>query len=103
MAYFVAKELNMRPYEILTGWTCEELLVSYGVYANSHAHERFAMMSPKERAMHKDENGRPAPLTWLDRWAVLFVTPEQMNELASDTVDRKNQDELSRAAEIFFS
>lgn len=60
------------------------------------------MLSPKERAMHKDSNGRSAPITWLDRWAVLFVTPEQMQELASDTDNRTNKDELSKMAEVFF-
>lgn len=102
MAYFVAKELNMRPLDILTKWNCEELLVAYGYYANLHSNENYSMLSPKERAQHKDADGHPAPLTWLDRWAVLFVTPEQMEELASDTEDRTNQDELTRAASIFF-
>ena len=102
MAYFVAKELNLRPLDILTKWNCEELLVAYGYYANIHSYENYAMYSPKDRAQHRDAEGRPAPITWLDRWAVLFVTPEQMKELAEDTKDRNNQDELSRAASIFF-
>lgn len=102
MAYYVAKELNIRPMDILTGWSCEELLVSYGYYANAHAQESFLMMSPKERATHKDANGRSAPITWLDRWAVLFVTPDQIEELNSDTEDRSGQDELSKMAEVFF-
>lgn len=88
--------------DILTGWTCEELLVAYGVYANAHSQENYNMLSKKERAQHKDADGKPAPLGWLDRWAVLFVTPEQMKELADDTNGRDNQDELSKAAEIFF-
>lgn len=103
MAYFVAKELHLRPMDILENWGCEELLVAYGTYANNHSQERFSMLSPKERATHKDEKGRPAPITWLDRWAVLFVTSEQLEKLNSDTKDRTNQDDLSKAAEIFFS
>lgn len=103
MAYFVAKELNMRPYSVLTEWTCEELLVAYGHYANQHSNERYSMLSPKERRLHKDEDGKADPLSWLDRWSVLFVTPEQMSELAKDVDGREGQDELSRAAEIFFS
>lgn len=102
MAYFVAKELHKRPLDILTTWNCEELLVAYGFYANVHARERYEMMSPKDRAQNKDADGRPAPLQWYDRWAVLFVTPEQMSELAKDTENRTNKDELSKAAEIFF-
>ena len=92
----------MRPLEILTEWNCEELLVAYGYYANLRSNESYAMMSPKERAQHKDSDGRPQPLTWLDRWAVLFVTREQLAELEDDTKDRTNQDELTRAASIFF-
>ena len=102
MAYFVAKELNLRPLSILTEWCCEELLVAYGFYANMHSYENYSMLTPKDRAQHKDVEGHPAPITWLDKWAVLFVTPEQMQELANDTKDRSNQDDLSRAASIFF-
>lgn len=102
MAYFVARELHKRPLEILTTWSCEELLVAYGYYANIHSNENYSMLTPKDRATHKDAEGRPAPLTWLDRWAVLFVTPEQMKELADDEKDLDDQDDLTRAASIFF-
>lgn len=102
MAYFVAKELHLRPLDILTTWNCEELLVAYGYYANQHAAENYASISPKERATHKDADGHPQPITWLDRWAVLFVTPEQMEEMNSDTKNvQKNQDEISEIASIF--
>lgn len=103
MAYFVAKELHLRPMDILTGWSCEELLVAYGHYANAHSAERFMTMTPKERANHKDERGRPDPITWLDRWAVLFVTPEQLEKLNEDVENRTHKDGLSEAAAIFFS
>lgn len=102
MAYFVGKELHIRPYTIMTEWTCEELLVAYGHYANQHAAENYAMISPKDRATHKDADGRPAPLTWLDRWAVLFVTPEQMEEMSKEVEGKNNPDDLQKAAQIFF-
>lgn len=88
--------------DILTTWNCEELLVAYGHYANTHSAESYNMLSPKERAQHKDSNGRPAPLSWIDKWAVLFVTPEQMAELASDTEQQTSDDDLTKAAHIFF-
>lgn len=103
MAYFVAKELHLRPYEIMTEWTCEELLVAYGFYANVKSAQNFAMISPKDRATHKDENGRPAPIGWLDRWAVLFVTPDQMAELSEDIGHKKSEDDLQMAARMFFN
>ena len=101
MAYFVARELHLRPLEILTSWNCEELLVAYGYYANIHSNENYSMLSPKERSKHKDSEGRPAPMTWLDRWAVLFVTPDQMKEIAEDK-RTENKDDIQKAAEIFF-
>lgn len=86
MAYFVAKELNMRPTEILNNWTVEELMVSYGYYANRHSIEYIESVPEKEWAKHK-----PEPITWLDRWAVLFVSNDQMEELNND--EKKNLEE----------
>lgn len=101
MAYFVAKELNMRPYEILNNWTCEELLVAYGYYVNVKTNEYVETVPRKDWATHK-----PKPITWLDRWGVLFVSSEQMSELAADNEDanKKVQDELdiAEAAKILF-
>lgn len=70
----------MRPMEILTTWTCEELLVAYGVYANAHSKEGYDMMSVKDRSKHK--------LTWLDRWAMPFFTRGQALSI-SDTVQEE--------------
>lgn len=41
-AYFVAKKLNLRPSEILDGWSVPELIVTYGVYANEDAARVFS-------------------------------------------------------------
>lgn len=101
MAYFVAKELHLRPTEILNNWCCEELLVAYGEYANVHSAEYVEMTPKKEWAKHKP------PITWLDRWAVLFVSPEQIKELTDDQKKDKKQakDEIdiAEAAKILFN
>lgn len=41
MAYFVAKTLSMRPYEILSTWTEPELIVAYGHYANEISSKNY--------------------------------------------------------------
>ena len=78
MAHFVAKELGLRPYEILTEWTVEELMVAYGEYANIHARESYEMMSPKERAKK-----RVLPT---DRWAVKFISLEDALKMQKDGI-----------------
>lgn len=96
MAYSVAKELNMRPMTILTEWSCEELLVAYGVYANVHSKENFDMMSKAER--------RKKNLNYFDRWAVPFFSREQVAELGQVVEEaQKEQDDLNRIAEALFS
>lgn len=100
MAYFVAKELHMKPADILTTWNCEELMVAYGYYANVHSNEYVEMIPKKEWGKHKP------PITWLDRWAVLFVDSQQMQELAGDTKtsaeEAKKEADISEAARIIF-
>lgn len=100
MAYFVAKELHMKPSEILTTWNCEELMVAYGYYANIHSNEYVEMTPKKEWAKHNP------PITWLDRWAVLFVDSAQMQELAEDNTksaeNQKKEADIEEAARIIF-
>ena len=100
MAYFVAKELHIKPAEILTTWNCEELMVAYGYYANIHSNEYVEMTPKKEWAKHKP------PITWLDRWAVLFVDTWQMQDLAADNnkakEDEKKEADIAEAARIIF-
>lgn len=98
MAYFVAKELHMKPAEILTTWNCEELMVAYGYYANIHSNEYVEMIPKKEWGKHNP------PITWLDRWAVLFVDSEQMKELTADkpAEDDKKEADIAEAARIIF-
>ena len=100
MAYFVAKELHMKPSDILTEWTCEELMVAYGYYANIHSNEYVETVPKKEWGKHKP------PITWLDRWAVLFVDSAQMAELqrnSSNTAqDTAKETGIEEAARIIF-
>lgn len=100
MAYFVAKELHMKPADILTTWNCEELMVAYGYYANIHSNEYVEMTPKKEWAKHKP------PITWLDRWAVLFVSQDELNEIAKDekkaAAQSKKEADIAEAARIIF-
>ncbi len=94
MAYSVAKELKMRPLEILENWTVEELLVAYGYYADLHSAEYIESVPEKEWATHK-----PEPITWTDRWAVLFLEPEQVEELQNDEQKAIDESDFARAAQ----
>lgn len=89
MAHFLAKELKMRPYEILNDWTVEELMVAYGEYANMHARENYEMTPPKERAKKH--------MTEFDRYAVMFVSLEDALRLDAETpedIERRKQNEI---------
>lgn len=98
MAYFVARELHLRPTEILTEWNCEELLVAYGYYADLKSAQYVEMTPKKEWAKKK--------ITWLDRWAVLFITQDQADELTKDVSElskkQTEMDSLAKASEILF-
>lgn len=73
MAYFVSKVLHMRPLEILNEWCPEELLVAFAYYANLNSKQNYEMLSEKER--------RKERMTYLDKWAVKFVTTEQLKQI----------------------
>lgn len=91
MAYFVAKQVGVRPMEVLVNWTCEELLVAYGMYANSESKQGYDMLNPKERAQKK--------LTWLDRWAMPFFKEEDMTVSAEDSAQIE---EMNKIAQTIF-
>lgn len=94
MAYFVAKTLKMRPMDILMGWTCEELLVAYGVYANQKSSEAYELTSKKERRLKK--------MTELDRWVMPFITSKQLDEINNPPAKEKDVDDMDNIAEIIF-
>lgn len=41
MAHFVAKELNLRPSDILDHWGVAELIVAFGQYANDRSSKNY--------------------------------------------------------------
>lgn len=94
MAYFVAKTLHLRPWTVLTEWTCEELLVAYGVYADQQSKESYDMKSQKEK---QEDN-----LTYIDRWALPFFSQRDLEE---DTPSEESQaeDDMVKIAETLFS
>lgn len=98
MAYFVAKELSLRPMDILENWCCEELLVAYGHYINQKSAEYVESVPQQDWAKHK-----PEPITWLDRWAVFFVTPEQMVEMNQDEERAVDENDFIKAAQMLLN
>lgn len=94
MAYFVAKTLHLRPWIVLTEWTCEELLVAYGVYANQQSKESYDMKSQKEK--QKDN------LTYMDRWALPFFSQRDLEENIP-AEESQIEDDMVKIAETLFS
>lgn len=41
MAHYVAKELHIRPNDILDTWGVPELIVAFGQYANEHSNRDY--------------------------------------------------------------
>ena len=41
MAHYVAKELHIRPNEILDTWGVPETIVAFGQYANEHSNQNY--------------------------------------------------------------
>lgn len=88
----------MRPMEILTTWCVEELMVAYGHYINAKSAEYVESVPQKEWATHK-----PEPITWLDRWAVLFISGEQVEELSKDEATAIDENDFVRAAKMLLT
>lgn len=69
MAHYVGKVLHIRPYEILTTWSCPELLVAYGEYSNEASLEAYEIWK------HGDHKGeRP------EKYHVEFWTLEELQD-----------------------
>ena len=98
MAYFVARELHIRPYEILTTWTCEELSVAYGEYANIHSAEAYASRMAYFEKSVKPQKPRPD-----EKWAVIFVTRKELDELHKKAQERGDRPNLADLAKNFFN
>lgn len=97
MAYFVARELHMRPYEVLTKWTCEELAVAYGEYANVHSAEAYESRMSMFRKNEKPK--RPSPD---EKWAVIFVTKQELAEMHEKAKHQAERPNLADLASNFF-
>ena len=62
MAHYVAKELHMRPNDILDSWGVPELIVAYGHYANVHSaeiYDEWSQYDAQTRAKLSAKNGVP--------------------------------------------
>lgn len=92
MAYFVARELHIRPYEILTKWSCEELCVAYGEYANIHSAESY-----ETRMSYFRKNEKPKKPSPDEKWAVMFITREELAEMHEKA---KHQSERPNLADL---
>lgn len=105
MAYAVAKELGVRPRDVLM-WDPEELVVAFGVYANQHAAEAYELAL----ARVKKTPEKPTIPKWLDRWAVLFMTEDQVEKLMKEQEDAENgvkqqkldEESMADAARVLF-
>lgn len=86
MAHFLARELKMRPYDILNEWTVEEIMVAYGEYANIKSKRHWEMTPPKERAK---KHMLPS-----DRWAVVFVSLEDALRMSEQGESNFTQTEI---------
>lgn len=94
MAYFVAKELGMRPLEILNNWSCEELLVAFGVYGNQMSAKAYEMTPKQER--------RKKHMTELDRYIMPFFTETDVARLYEEPKQKNEPDEMEKIANIIF-
>lgn len=73
MAHFVAKELHIRPNEILDNWGVPELIVAYGEYTNEIAEKNYnEWQALSQDAKRKTE--RPP------RYYVRFLGVDEMEE-----------------------
>ena len=61
MAHFLADRLNIRPSEILDGWSVPELIVAYGNYANLEARKNFETWKSMD---HKERAKYPRPMEY---------------------------------------
>lgn len=73
MAHFVAKQLHLRPSEILDTWCVAELIVAYGQYANEIADENY-------RSWKASTDKRKGPPPMPKRYVVRFVGMRELEE-----------------------
>lgn len=71
MSYYVAKELHIRPNDILHGWGVAELIVAYGHYTNEIVRSEFKMWQNRPI---EQKRGQPVP----PEYHVHFHSPEKL-------------------------
>lgn len=96
MSYTVAKTLHFRPLEILTQWSCEEVLISFGVYMNE-------LMSAKHSEFESLDSQIKSKIPKSDRpseYAMKFVTFEQLEALNKPLSDEEIEAEKLEEAKM---
>lgn len=96
MAYTVAKTLHIRPKEVLIDWSCEEVLVTFGVYMNDLAYEKYSEYQGLDT---KTKGKVPAP----PEYAIKFITLDQLEELNQPVSEEEKleEQEMLLKAEAF--
>lgn len=89
MAYIVAKDLNLRPLSILKDWTCSELLVAFGVYANDKMRTQYAeyqQLSSESKAKVKVKPTMYAVKFYSYAQFVEYYTPKSEDENKQENI-----------------
>lgn len=89
MTYTVAKTLHIRPREILFNWTCEELLVAFGVYVNDIMAQKYAEFESLDSTTKSKIKKSDRP----QEYAIRFITFDQWEELTRPKSDQELQAE----------
>ena len=54
MALYIAEKLKISPLDIVKTWTNNQLIITFGYYANRDAKENYEMLEPNKRGNKKD-------------------------------------------------
>lgn len=73
MAHYVGKVLHIRPNEILDTWSCSELIVAYGEYANEVSMQNY------EEWKHMDVKSRSS-IEKPEKYIVKFLSDDRLEE-----------------------
>lgn len=91
MAYSVAKELHLRPSDVLMNWGCEELLVAFGFYMNQHASESYQEYKSLDASTKAKVNPKPK------EYVVKFVDFEELDALNKPKTQEQIETEQKEA------
>lgn len=85
--------LHIRPAEILNEWGCEELLVTFGYYANSIAGENY---DNYKRLSSEQKKGMEKP----PKYSIVFLTFDQLAEISRPKTEQEKAEEMKEKALI---